>query len=80
MRVHANYVVALVVCLNVGLICYADTITHFGDGPFEDVPDILDDVGIGQDNTASENKATSFIVPGAPGTTTMITTVPLEVE
>ncbi|NEQ99940.1 MAG: DUF4114 domain-containing protein [Cyanothece sp. SIO2G6] len=53
-----------------GLPAFADTSTHFGDGFGSDVPSLLDDVGIGSQNAASETTATTFLVPGAPGSTT----------
>jgi hypothetical protein len=46
----------------------ADVRTHFGDGVGADViPNLLDRVGIGRTNSASENAASVFDVPGAPG-------------
>lgn len=47
----------------------ADTIRHFTDGTapgqFPGVSNLLDSVGIGQSNVASETTASSFVVPGA---------------
>jgi hypothetical protein len=46
----------------------ADIRTHFGDGVGGTViPTLLDQVGIGQSNVASENAATTFDVPGDAG-------------
>ena len=68
----------IVVFLSTGLLggpLHADTITHFGDGPFPGVSTLLDDVdiGIGSGNTGSETTAETFVVPGASGTTTTLT-------
>lgn len=52
--------------LSVGAL--ADTITHFGNGAGSpDIPALLDQVGIGAANTASESIAEWYVVPGAPG-------------
>ena len=52
----------------------ADTITHFGDGAGGAlVPGILNSTGIGAGNTGAETTATTFIVPGAPATSTTLT-------
>jgi len=56
---------------------FADTITHFGDGPFSDVPSLLDDVGIGQGNVGSETTAEIFMIPGAG---MMLVTVTFDLE
>ncbi len=54
-------------------VCTASTVsadirTHFGDGVGADViPTLLDRVGIGRTNSASENTGTIFDVPGTPG-------------
>jgi len=42
----------------------ADTITHFGDGVGSDVPNLLNQVGIGSGNVGSETTASTFVVPG----------------
>lgn len=52
----------------------ADTVTHFGDGVGGDsVSDLLDQVGIGSSNAASETTANTFLIPGEEGTTTDLT-------
>ncbi len=45
-------------------------VTHFvnGTGQFADVSSLLDEVGIGSGNVASETTSTSFLVPGLVGT------------
>ena len=49
------------------LPAYADTITHFGDGPFTDVSTLLMLLGI-PNVAASETIAEEFMVPGISGT------------
>src|SRR5688572_11677759 len=67
----------ILVCLFTGLLggsLLADTITHFPlPGQFPGVSTLLDTVGIGSGNEASETIAETFVVPGAPGTTTTLT-------
>lgn len=46
----------------------ADTVTFFGDNVGQtDIPMLLDSVGIGATNFASESVAEWYVVPGAPG-------------
>jgi hypothetical protein len=52
---------------------YADVISYSHDGPFPYVAVILDQVGIGSSNFGAETTATTFIVPGSPGTLTDLT-------
>lgn len=52
---------------------WGDIVTHFGDGVGSDVPGLLNSVGIGSGNAGSETTATSFVVPGLPGTDTLLT-------
>jgi len=46
---------------------FADTIRHFVDGPFGDVPNLLTTLGI-PNNAGSETIAEEFMVPGIAGT------------
>ncbi|MBX3744818.1 MAG: DUF4114 domain-containing protein [Verrucomicrobiae bacterium] len=65
---------SVAVFLGLGLVpALANTVTHFGDGVGSDVPNLLNQVGIGAGNAASETTANSFIVPGAAGTDTTLT-------
>jgi len=55
----------------------ADTVEHFGagpnDGPFGDVPSLLDFVGIGSGNSGAETTDEFFGVPGPAGSDTDLT-------
>lgn len=59
---------AFLYSLALGCVC-ADTVSYFRDGPFGDVGDLLDSVGIGRNNRDSESLRSTFYVPGNSGRT-----------
>ncbi len=66
-KLLATSSITLILISSIVLPAYADTITHFGDGPFADVTTLLNLLGI-PNVPASETTAMEFMVPGMSGT------------